>query len=97
MEMNWSPDGKFLAFSVAKCGEDFVESSSVYVWDSSTKQTQVLFSSEEMLLIPRAWLINSVLEFEGEQRVDDDYLYTIFEYDLTDDAIVFSGTATPRP
>lgn len=97
MEMNWSPDGKFLAFSVAKCGEDFVESSSVYVWDSSTKQTQVLFSSEEMLLIPRAWIGSSVLEFEGEKWVDNDYLYTIFEYNVEDDAMIFSGTATPRP
>src|SRR5688572_25463882 len=97
MEMSWSPDGKVLAFSVASCGENFVESSSILVWDSSTKQTQVLFSSEEMLLMPRAWISNSVLEFEGEKWVDNDYLYTIFEYDLTDDAMIFSGTATPRP
>lgn len=97
MEMSWSPDGKFLAFSVASCGENFVESSSILVWDSSTNQTQVLFSSEEMLLVPRAWIGDSVLEFEGEKRVDNDYLYTIFEYDLMDDAMIFSGTATPRP
>jgi Tol biopolymer transport system component len=97
MEMSWSPDGNFLAFSVAKCGEDFVESSSVYVWDSSTKQTQVLFSSEEMLLIPRSWINNSLLGFEGEKWVDNDYLYTIFEYDIKSSTIIFSGTATPRP
>lgn len=97
MEMSWSPDGKFLAFSVAKCGEDFVESSSVYVWDSSTKQTQVLFSSEEMLLIPRTWINNSLLGFEGEKWVDNDYLHTIFEYDIKSSTMIFSGTATPRP
>lgn len=97
MEMSWSPDGRFLAFSVASCGEDFVESASISVWDSSTNQTQVLFSSEEMLLMPQAWIDNSVLKFEGEQRVADDYLYTIFEYNLTDNAMIFSGTATPRP
>lgn len=97
MEMSWSPDGKFLAFSVARCGENFVESSSIYVWDSTTKQQQVLFSSEEMLLLPRSWIDNSVLEFEGEQRVNDDYQYTIFQYDSENSTMVFSGTATPRP
>jgi hypothetical protein len=95
--MSWSPDGRFLAFSIASCGEDFVELSSIFVWDSSTKQTQVLFSSEEMLLVPQAWISNSVLEFEGEKWVDNDYLYTIFEYDLEDGKVIFSGTATPRP
>ncbi len=97
MEMSWSPDGRFLAFSIASCGEDFVESSSIFVWDSSTKQKQVLLSSEEMLLRPRTWIDNSILEFEGEKWVDNDYLYTIFQYDLKDNAMVFSGTATPRP
>jgi hypothetical protein len=57
----------------------------------------VLFSSEEMLLMPRAWINNSVLEFEGEKRIENDYLYTIFTYDLMGGTMIFSGTATPRP
>jgi hypothetical protein len=97
MEMSWSPDSRFLTFSVASCGEDFVESSSIFVWDSSTNQTQVLFSTTEMLLRPDSWINDSTLRFEGEKWVDKDYLYTVFEYDLAGDKMILSGTATPRP
>lgn len=97
MEMSWSPDGRFLAFSVATCGETLVESSSISVWDSSTSQTQVLFSTGEMLLRPDSWLNNSTLRFEGETWVGVNNIYTIFEYDLAGDQMIFSGTATPRP
>jgi Tol biopolymer transport system component len=97
MEMSWSPDGKFLAFSVASCGETFVESSSILVWNSSTNQTQVLFSTKEMLLRPQSWIDNDKLRFEGETWVGNNNAYTIFEYNLTGSEMIFSGTATPRP
>lgn len=97
MEMIWSPDGKFLAFSVASCGETLVESSSIFVWDSSTNQTQVLLSTNEMLLRPQSWIDNSQLRFEGEKRVGHNNEYTIFEYNLTGSEMMFSGTATPYP
>lgn len=97
MEMTWSPDGKFLAFSVASCGETLVESSSIFVWDSSTNQTQVLFSTKEMLLRPQLWIDNSKLRFEGETWVGNNNAYTIFEYNLSQHEMMFSGTATPRP
>lgn len=94
MEMIWSPDGRFLTFSVASCGEELVESSSIFVWDSSTNETQVLFSTNEMLLRPDSWVDKSMLRFEGENW---DYQYTIFEYNLAEDKMILSGTATPRP
>ena len=97
MEMSWSPDGKFLAFSIATCGETLVESSSIFVWDSSTNQTQVLLSTKEMLLRPQSWIDNSKLRFEGEKWVGLNNEYTIFEYNLTGNEMMFSGTATPRP
>jgi WD40 repeat protein len=97
MEMSWSPDGNFLAYSVATCGEDLVEASSIFVWDASTNETQLLFSTQEMLLRPDSWIHNSTLRFEGEKWVNQDNLYTIFEYDLRADKMILSGTATPRP
>lgn len=97
MEMSWSPDGRFLAYSIASCGEAFVESSSIYVWDSSADQTHTLFSTKEMLLMPQSWIDNSTLRFKGEKWVDTDVLYTIFEYDLIGDTMTFTGTATPYP
>lgn len=97
MEISWSPDGKFLSFSVARCGETLVESSSIFVWDSSTNQTQFLFLTNEMLLRPQSWMDNSKLRFEGEKWVDGNNEYTIFEYNLTENEMMFSGTATPRP
>lgn len=97
MEMNWSPDGNFLAFSVASCGETLVESSSIFVWDSSTSQIQVLHSTKEMLLRPQSWIDNSKLKFEGEKWVGLNNEYTIFEYNLKANEMMFSGTATPYP
>lgn len=97
MEISWSPDGKFLSFSVASCGETLVESSSIFVWDSSTNQTQFLFSTNEMLLRPQSWMDNSKLRFEGEKWVGGNNEYTVFEYNLTENEMMFSGTATPRP
>jgi Tol biopolymer transport system component len=96
-EMIWSPDGKYLAYSVGNCGEDFVESSSIYVWDALTHQIQTLFTTDEMLLRPQSWLDNSTLRFEGEKFVGLKNLYTIYEYDITQDLVLFTGTATPRP
>jgi len=96
MEMSWSPDGKFLAFSVASCGETLVESS-IFVWNSSTNQTQVLFSTNEMLLRPQLWIDNSILRFEGEAWVGNNNIYTIFEYNLAGNEMVLSGTTTPYP
>jgi hypothetical protein len=97
MEMSWSPDGKFLAFSVASCGETIVESSSMLVWNSSTNQTEVLFSTNEMLLRPESWIENSKIRFEGETWIGNNNAYTIFEYNLAENEMTFSGTATPRP
>jgi hypothetical protein len=97
MEMSWSPDGKFLSFSIASCGETLVESSSIFVWNSSTNQTQALFSTNEMLLRPQSWMDNSTLRFEGEKWVENNNKYTIFEYSLTKDEMIFSGTETPHP
>lgn len=103
IEMTWSPDGKFLVFSIASCGEEFVEesfylveSSSLFVWDSSTNQSRILFSSD-MLLRPESWVDSSTLEFQGEKWGNDHYLYTNFEYDLVRDKMLISSTPTPRP
>lgn len=97
MDMSWSPDGKFLAFSVASCGDEFVESSSMLVWNSITNQTQVLFSTKEMLLKSHSWVDNSKIRFEGETWVGNNYSYTEFEYNLAENKMVSSGTAMPRP
>ena len=104
-KMSWSPDSKFLAFSAVSCGTTIVESlhtavwgsSTVFVWNALTNQTQILFSTKEMVLSPQSWLDNSKLRFEGEALAGKKYTVTIFEYSLTDNAMIFSGTATPDP
>jgi WD40 repeat protein len=95
--MSWSPDGKYLAFSVASCGEILVESSSIFVWDSKMDQTKALYTTEEMLLRPISWIDNSNLRFEGEKWDGNNNYYTIFEYALAEDRMLFSGTETPQP
>lgn len=95
--MSWSPDGKYLAFSVASCGEILVESSSIFVWDSKMDQTKALYTTEEMLLRPISWIDNSNLRFEGEKWDGNNNYYNIFEYALAEDRMLFSGTETPQP
>ena len=95
--LEWSPDGAHLAYSVASCGEQSVQSSSVYVWDALTNQTQLLFTTNEILLRYETWIDNSTLRVEGEKIVDLDTFYTIYVFDITQNSLVFSGTATPYP
>lgn len=95
MQMEWSPDGSQLAFSVAKCDEEgSVETSSLYVWDLSTRQTRVLYSVEDMVLWPQSWIDHSKLAFYGETWGESDiYL----EYDFAEDEVKLSATSTPTP
>lgn len=97
MALSWSPDGRHLAYSVASCGDWLVESSSIYVWDSSAKETRILFSSSDMLLRPILWINNSLLEFTGEIWDGPDDLITVFHFDIASDEMIFSATATPYP
>lgn len=101
MEMNWSPDGRFLVFSTATCGEELADFSSMYVWDSVTTQTKVIFSTQGMRLMIKSWISNSSISFEGDawEAWEDgsNHTSTLFEYDITGDKMIFSGTATPRP
>ncbi len=99
MQMEWSPDGNQLAFSVAKCDEEgSVETSSLYVWDLSTRQIRVLYSVEDMVLLPHSWVDNSKLAFYGQTwgKSGEDR-YTDFEYDLAEDEVKLSVTSTPTP
>jgi len=96
--LSWSPDGVHLAYSVASCGEQSVQSSSVYVRDALTNQTQMLFvATDGTLLKPEAWIDNSTLRIEGGKRVDLDMLYTVYLYDITQNSLLFTNTATPSP
>lgn len=97
MSMIWSPDSRYLAYSVASCGEQLVEDSSLYVWDSDTRQSLMLYSVEDMLLADISWVNNTTIRFKGEVWDGSDVLITYFEYDLVRDGLTFSATATPRP
>ena len=92
---SWSPDGTHLAYSVASCGDVLLESSSVYVWDALTGQTRMIITTNEMLLRPESWSDNSMLRVEGEKYVSLDVLYTIYLYDISQESLIFTGTATP--
>lgn len=98
IEFNWSPDGTNLAYSVASCNEEgFVVSSSLYIWNALTTQSRLILTTEEILLSPSSWENNSTLRITGEKLIDYNYLYTIYLYDITQETVVFTGTATPQP
>jgi hypothetical protein len=94
---SWSSDGKHLAYTTASCGEFFVESSSLHIWDALTNQTEELFTTQGIKLIPESWDDNNTLRVRGEQFIDKDYSYTTYLYDLQQGQTIFTGTATPSP
>lgn len=95
--LSWSPDGKYLAYSVASCDEQSVISSSTYVWDTSTNQSQIVFKTDGIVLRPESWENNSMLRIIGEEILGGDAFYTIYEYDIQQGDLLFTGTATPYP
>lgn len=97
IDFDWSPDGRFLAFSVARCGEYMVESSSMYIWDSTMNRTTTIYSTSNLLLRPDTWIDSHTLSFNGEEIVENNTEYTLFMYDLFENGLFFSGTLTPKP
>jgi len=100
MDLLWSPDGRYLAYSVAKCNESgWVQSASVYAWDSLDNRVQLLvtFEEEKLLLYPESWVDNSTLRVLAEKWVGFDNFYDVYVYDISKGDIIFLGTATPSP
>ena len=96
-KLSWSPDGKHLAYSLANCDDEKVLSSSVYIWDSTTNQEQNLLEMDGIILTPELWLDTSTLRIVGEEIKKLDSFYTIYEYSIEPQNLLFTGTATPRP
>ena len=95
--MSWSLDGKYLAYASAICDDEKIISSSIYIWDATTSQSQILFEVDGMILRPETWISNSTLRIAGEEIIDFDSAYTIYEYDIESKSLLFSGTETPNP
>jgi hypothetical protein len=100
MDLLWSPDGRYLAYSVANCNESgWAQSASVYAWDSSTNRTHEIFSIkvEEILLYPEVWIDNSTLRVSVEKRTDRHPPYEIYDFDIASGSLILWGTVTPSP
>lgn len=98
MDLSWAPDGAHLAYSIARCGEDEVRTSAVYIWDASTNQIQILTTTEgRIILRPESWVDNSTLRIREEKLVGLDNFYMIYVYDIAQGLLISTGTATPPP
>lgn len=95
--MSWSPDGKYLTYASAICDEENIISSSIYIWDAATSQSQILLEVDKMILRPESWISNSTLRIEGEEMIGFNSAYTIYEYNIESRGLLFSGTETPNP
>lgn len=95
--MSWSPDGKYLAYASAICDDEKIISSSIYIWDTTTSQFQILFEVDKMILRPESWISNSTLRIAGEEIIGFDSAYTIYEYNIEPRGLLLSGTETPNP
>lgn len=99
INLNWSPDGSYLAYSLASCDEadGLVQSSSVYIWEAATKEIHLLYESKDLLLSSEIWLDASTLRLLGEKRVGLDTYYNIFLFNVETTQLLSSSTATPYP
>lgn len=95
--LSWSADGKYLAYSLANCGAEKAMSSSIYIWNATTNQTQILFKMDGIMLRPQSWTDNSMLRIIGLEIINLKSFETIYEYSIEKKNISFTGTATPSP
>jgi hypothetical protein len=104
-DFNWSPDGEFIAYSTAVCGDWAVQTSSMYIYNLQSNRSEKILSINNELLQPEEWINNSTLRFISTRTVvthentGDRYndFYTVYEYDINHMAINFTATATPHP
>ena len=96
-DLSWSPDGSILAYTVAECGDFLVENSSFYFWDAEKRRAKELLAVEDILLKPDGWVGPTLLKIIGEQFVDGNKNFTVYEYNVPEKTVQVIGTATPRP
>lgn len=98
MGFRWSPDGTKLAYSTSSCNEEgLVTSSSVYIWDALTNNSQLIFTVEKEVLRPTFWDDNSTIRFEGEKHITFESFYTLYVFDITINEIIFIGPTSLLP
>jgi hypothetical protein len=95
--MVWSPDGTYLAYSLANCDEQNILSSTTYIWDASTNRVQVILETKGKMLSPESWIDNSTLRIIGKEISGLDWIYTVYDYDIAQRDLIFTGTTTPNP
>lgn len=97
MDMRWSSDGLHLAYSIARCGEQGIESAWVYVWGASTNNQPELvrFSHEGFLLTIESWVGSSMLRIKEAKQSTVDMPGKVYVYDISRGDLMFRGTVTP--
>jgi hypothetical protein len=58
---------------------------------------KTLFEIDGIILTPELWADNSTLRIKGEEIKNLDTFYTIYEYSIESQNLLFTGTATPSP
>jgi hypothetical protein len=94
MELNWSPDGTKLAYSISRCNEEgYVIDSSLYIWDALKNVSRLILRTDRTLLYPNSWDDISRLGITGEEYISEieNTIYTVYEYDITRDELIFVG------
>ncbi len=94
MDLIWSPDGTKLAYSISRCNkEGFVIDSSLYIWDALKNESRLISRIEKALLYPDSWDDISRLSISSEEYIPEikNTIYSLYEYDVTKDELIFVG------
>jgi len=100
MNLIWSPDGTKLAYSTSQCNkEGFVIDSSLYIWDALKNESRLILKVEKGLLYPDSWDDISRLSISSEEYKPEieNTIYSLYEYDITQDELIFIGPYSILP
>ncbi len=92
----WSPDGRYLAYSVAICSDDGfnAESSTAIIYDTKTEASQTILEVNEIPLRFENWEDESILLIDASGFNGTDYVSTVYAYDFSQETISITGTPT---
>jgi len=100
MDLIWSHDGTKLAYSISRCNEEgFVINSSLYIWDALKNESRLISRIEKALLYPDSWDDFSRLSISSEEYIPEikNTIYTLYEYNITQDELIFIGPYSILP
>jgi hypothetical protein len=97
VSFEWSPDGRYLAYSVVDCSQDggHAISSSAYLYDTENGKSLTIMDFKDAPIYIEEWISDSKIQITNTLY---DYAYkNTYIYDLQNGTTLWLATITPTP